>query len=672
MISDTPAWKALAEHAAEIKSTHLRELLTDDARNTSMRTTQQGIYLDYSRQNATIKTLDLLFELAETAELKKKLTAIASGEHVNVTEDRAVMHMALRAPKSKKIVVDGHDVVPDVHQVLEAIHAFSSKVREGQFLGATGKQLKNVISIGIGGSYLGPEFVYEALRHEPVAKAAAEGRRLRFLANVDPVDVARATEGLDPAETLVVVVSKTFTTAETMLNARTLRKWIVDDLVAKGATEADAVAKHMVAASSAVPLVQEFGIDRANIFGFWDWVGGRYSVTSAVGILPLALQYGYDATEQFLAGAHAMDTHLLETPLRDNLPVIMGLLGVWNSSFLGHSSRALLPYSQALLRFAAHIQQVDMESNGKRVSMEGVDLPFQAGEVNFGEPGTNGQHSFYQLIHQGRVVPCDFLGFCESQNPVQLAGEPVANHDELMSNFFAQPDALARGKSLEDLKAENRRGGFWGNAYWYDLQLEKRMPQAKAMLEELVLALPPCNEKQVLDLCAGSGRASAALLSAYPTAKLTLLDSSEQRLTMAKQRLEAVNSDASTGTKYEARAVEPSEATELTTEPVDVVIACLAFHVLTEKPAHYAQSSTSSVATEPQVLSVEGKYELLFRAAWRTLRPGGHVVFADHVGQLSLFKQLEALQRAGFEDVDCAWRKDDSFVAGGRKPLDTA
>ncbi|KAG7401137.1 hypothetical protein PHYBOEH_002695 [Phytophthora boehmeriae] len=455
MISDTPAWKALAEHAAEIKSTHLRELLADDARNASMRTTQQGIYLDYSRQNATTKTLDLLFELAETAELKKKLTAIASGEHVNVTEDRAVMHMALRAPKSKKILVDGHDVVPDVHEVLEAIRAFSSKVRDGQFVGATGKKLKNVISIGIGGSYLGPEFVFEALRHEPAAKAAAEGRNLRFLANVDPVDVARATEGLDPAETLVVVVSKTFTTAETMLNARTLRKWIVDNLVAKGATEADAVAKHMVAASSAVPLVQEFGIDRANIFGFWDWVGGRYSVTSAVGILPLALQYGYDAMEQFLAGAHAMDTHLLETPLRDNLPVIMGLLGVWNSSFLGHSSRALLPYSQALLRFAAHIQQVDMESNGKRVSMEGVDLPFQAGEVNFGEPGTNGQHSFYQLIHQGRVVPCDFLGFCESQNPVQLAGEPVANHDELMSNFFAQPDALARGKSLEDLKAEN-------------------------------------------------------------------------------------------------------------------------------------------------------------------------------------------------------------------------
>ncbi|KAF1793119.1 Phosphoglucose isomerase, C-terminal [Phytophthora cactorum] len=433
MINDTPAWKALAEHAAEIKSTHLRELLADDARNSAMRTEQQGIYLDFSP--------------GRDRRAQEEAAGYRLGEHVNATEDRAVMHMALRAPKTEKILVDGHDVVPDVHEVLDAIRAFSTNVRDGKFVGATGKKLKNVISIGIGGSYLGPEFVFEALRHESVAKAAAEGRNLRFLANVDPVDVARATSGLNPEETLVVVVSKTFTTAETMLNARTLRKWLVDDLTKKGSSEADAVSKHMVAASSAVPLVQEFGIDRANIFGFWDWVGGRYSVTSAVGILPLALQYGFDISEKFWP-------HLLETPLRNNLPVIMGLLGVWNSSFLGHSSRALLPYSQALLRFAAHIQQVDMESNGKRVTLEGVDLPFQAGEVNFGEPGTNGQHSFYQLIHQGRVVPCDFLGFCESQNPVQLAGEPVSNHDELMSNFFAQPDALARGKSIEDLKAE--------------------------------------------------------------------------------------------------------------------------------------------------------------------------------------------------------------------------
>ncbi|KAI9905518.1 hypothetical protein PsorP6_014023 [Peronosclerospora sorghi] len=455
MISSTAAWQALTTHAAEIQATHLRELLLDDTRNAAMRTEQEGLYLDFSRQNATTTTLDLLVALAETAQLEQKLEAMASGAHVNATEDRAVMHMALRAPRTDQMFVDGHDVVPAVHQVLDAIRAFSTHVRRGAFVGATGKKLTNVISIGIGGSYLGPEFVFEALRHEPVAQVAAEGRTLRFLANVDPVDVARATCGLNPEETLVIVVSKTFTTAETMLNARTLRKWIVDDLTKKGSSEADAVAKHVVAASSAVPLVEAFGIDRAHIFGFWDWVGGRYSVTSAVGILPLALHYGFDVAEQFLAGAHAMDKHLLEAPLRQNLPVLLGLFGVWNTSFLGHTARAVLPYSQALWRFAAHIQQVDMESNGKRVSVEGVELPFQAGEVDFGEPGTNGQHSFYQLLHQGRVVPCDFIGFCASQHPVELPGETVSNHDELMSNFFAQPDALARGKTLADLEAEN-------------------------------------------------------------------------------------------------------------------------------------------------------------------------------------------------------------------------
>ena len=341
-----------------------------------------------------------------------------------------------------------------MHEVLNAIKAFTTSIRSGAKKGSTGKSLKNVLSIGIGGSYLGPEFVYEALRYEPVAKAASAGRKLHFLANVDPVDVARALEGFDPEETIVVVVSKTFTTAETMLNARTLRKWLVESLGAKGVSAEDAVSKHMIAVSAAVPNVQAFGIAKENIFGFWDWVGGRYSVTSAVGIVPLALHFGFEITERFLAGAHDLDKHLMEAPFRSNLPVLMGLLGVWNSSFLGHSSRALLPYAQALLRFSAHIQQVDMESNGKRVTVEGVDLPFAAGEINFGEPGTNGQHSFYQLIHQGRVVPCDFIGFCESQNPIDLPGEPVSNHDELMSNFFAQPDALARGKSLKDLEDE--------------------------------------------------------------------------------------------------------------------------------------------------------------------------------------------------------------------------
>ncbi len=286
----------------------------------------------------------------------------------------------------------------------------------------------------------------------PQAAEVSKGRTLRFLANVDPVDVARATQGLDPEETLVVVVSKTFTTAETMLNARTLRKWLLDGI--KGASPETVIKQHVVAASSAVPLVTEFGVDPANIFGFWDWVGGRYSVCSAVGILPLALVFGYEVMEQFLAGARNIDEHFATAPLRENLPVLMGLLGLWNSTFLGHESRAILPYAQALLRFPAHVQQLDMESNGKRVAIDGRELPFQAGEVNFGEPGTNGQHSFYQLIHQGRVIPTEFIGFARSQNPLELPGEVVSNHDELMSNFFAQPDALAYGKTREELEIE--------------------------------------------------------------------------------------------------------------------------------------------------------------------------------------------------------------------------
>jgi glucose-6-phosphate isomerase len=286
----------------------------------------------------------------------------------------------------------------------------------------------------------------------PQAAEVAKGRTLRFLANVDPVDVARATQGLDPEETLVVVVSKTFTTAETMLNARTLRKWLLDGI--KGAAPEEIIRQHVVAASSAVPLVTEFGVDPANIFGFWDWVGGRYSVCSAVGVLPLALVFGFEVLEQFLAGARNIDEHFATAPLRENIPVLMGLLGVWNSTFLGHESRAILPYAQALLRFPAHVQQLDMESNGKRVGIDGRELPFQAGEVNFGEPGTNGQHSFYQLIHQGRAIPTEFIGFARSQHPIELPGEVVSGQDELMSNFFAQPDALALGKTREQLEIE--------------------------------------------------------------------------------------------------------------------------------------------------------------------------------------------------------------------------
>jgi glucose-6-phosphate isomerase len=322
-------------------------------------------------------------------------------------------------------------------------------------VGATGKPLTSVVSIGIGGSYLGPEFVFEALRTDPEASAAAEGRSLRFLANVDPVDVARALAGLNPETTLVVIVSKTFTTAETMLNARTIRRWLLDNMPRSArCSDADILRQHIAAVSTAIGKATDFGIAADNIFGFWDWVGGRYSVCSAVGVLPLSLQYGSAVVNRFLAGAHDMDRHFFESPLRTNLPVLLGLLGLWNSSFLGHSARAILPYAQALVRFAAHIQQVDMESNGKRVTADGTPLPFVAGEIVFGEPGTNGQHSFYQLLHQGRVVPAEFIGFCRSPQPVHLDGESVSNHDELMSNFFAQPDALAVGKTVAELERE--------------------------------------------------------------------------------------------------------------------------------------------------------------------------------------------------------------------------
>ena len=448
LISASPAWKALLTHAKQIQSLHLRELVQDAKRCATLTTEFDGIVLDQSRQNATIDTKRLLLDLASAAGVAGKLKAMVSGQKINTAEGRAVLHVALRAADGTSIIVDGQDVVPPVIAVQEQIKAFSDAVRAGTWKGATGKALTDVVAIGIGGSYLGPEFVYEALRTDKVCAKAATGRRLRFLANIDPIDVTRALDGLDPATTLVVVISKTFTTAETMLNARTVRAWLVKTLGAK------AVAKHMVAVSTNLPEVEKFGIDPANVFGFWDWVGGRYSVCSAVGLVPLALHFGWKPMAEFLGGARSVDQHLLSTPLERNLPVQMGLFGVWNSTFLGHPTRALLPYCQALLKFAPHIQQVDMESNGKRVALDGVVLPFAAGEINFGEPGTNGQHSFYQLLHQGRVVPADFIGFRLSQQPAELKGEAVSNHDELMSNFFAQPDALACGKTAGELRAE--------------------------------------------------------------------------------------------------------------------------------------------------------------------------------------------------------------------------
>ncbi|KAK4429240.1 Glucose-6-phosphate isomerase, cytosolic [Sesamum alatum] len=449
LICETEQWKDLKAHVDDIKKTHLRELMSDTNRCQSMMLEFDGILLDYSRQCATLDTLNKLKNLAEAAHLKEKINRMFNGERINSTENRSVLHVALRAPRDSVINSDGKNVVPDVWQVLDKIKDFSERVRSGAWVGATGKALKDVIAVGIGGSFLGPLFVHTALQTDAEAAEFAKGRQLRFLANVDPIDVARNIPGLNPETTLVVVVSKTFTTAETMLNARTLREWI------SSALGPQAVAKHMVAVSTNLTLVEKFGIDPNNAFAFWDWVGGRYSVCSAVGVLPLSLQYGFAVVEKFLKGASSIDQHFHSAPFEKNLPVLLGLLSVWNVSFLGYPARAILPYSQALEKLAPHIQQVSMESNGKGVSIDGVPLPYETGEIDFGEPGTNGQHSFYQLIHQGRVIPCDFIGVVKSQQPVYLKGELVSNHDELMSNFFAQPDALAYGKSPEQLLKEN-------------------------------------------------------------------------------------------------------------------------------------------------------------------------------------------------------------------------
>ncbi|KAK9129903.1 hypothetical protein Sjap_010390 [Stephania japonica] len=449
LICDTEPWKELKAHVDDIKKTHLRNLMSDSNRCNSMMVEFDGLFLDYTRQQARQDTMEKLLRLAQAVHLKEKILKMFSGEHINSTENRSVLHVALRAPRDKVICSDGRNVVPEVWKVLDKINEFSEKIRSGSWVGETGKALTDVIAVGIGGSFLGPLFVHTALQTDPEAMACSKGRQLRFLANVDPVDVAKSITGLNPETTLVVVVSKTFTTAETMLNARTLREWI------STALGPQAVAKHMVAVSTNLTLVEKFGIDPNNAFAFWDWVGGRYSVCSAVGILPLSLQYGFPLVEKFLKGASSIDQHFYSQSFEKNIPVLLGLLSVWNVSFLGYPARAILPYAQALEKLAPHIQQLSMESNGKGVSIDGIPLPFETGEIDFGEPGTNGQHSFYQLIHQGRVIPCDFIGVVKTQQPVYLKGELVSNHDELMSNFFAQPDALAYGKTPEELRSEN-------------------------------------------------------------------------------------------------------------------------------------------------------------------------------------------------------------------------
>jgi glucose-6-phosphate isomerase len=438
-IDQTPEWQALRRHHAELADAHLRDLFTaDPGRGEDLVCTAGDLYLDWSKHRVTAETMRLLVDLATRAGLRQRIDAMFAGQRINVTEGRAVLHVALRAPQSSSILVDGHDVVPDVHAVLARMRGFADQVRSGRWLGHTGRPVRNVVNLGIGGSDLGPAMAYAALR-----PYSDRSRRFRFVSNVDGADIAEATRDLDPAETLFVVCSKTFTTIETLTNARTARAWLLDAL-----GDPAAVGRHFVAVSTNAEKVAEFGIDTANMFEFWDWVGGRYSYPSAIG-LSLMLAIGPDRFDELLAGFHAMDEHFRTAPFERNLPVLLGLLGVWYIDFFGAESHAVLPYSQYLQHFPAYLQQLDMESNGKSVTLDGAPVPMATGPVVWGQPGTNGQHAFYQLIHQGtRLVPCDFLGFAR---PAEQVGD---HHDLLMANFLAQTEALAFGKSREQVEAE--------------------------------------------------------------------------------------------------------------------------------------------------------------------------------------------------------------------------
>jgi glucose-6-phosphate isomerase len=439
-----PQWQALQQHFGVIGQRHLRELFAaDPKRGETLVAEAVGLYVDYSKQRVDADTLRLLRELATACQLPQKIEAMFSGQKVNRTEDRAVLHVALRAPRDEKILVDGHDVVPDVHAVLDRMAAFSEKVRSGAWKGHSGKRIRNVINIGIGGSDLGPVMAFEALRDY-----SQRDMTFRFVSNVDGTDFAEAVRELDAAETLFIVCSKTFTTLETLTNAHAARGWSVAAL-----GDEKAVAKHFVAVSTNAEGVAQFGIDTANMFGFWDWVGGRYSMDSAIGLSTM-LAIGADGFGEMLAGFHAMDEHFRHTPLEHNLPAIMGLLGIWNSNFLDAATVAVLPYEQYLKRFPAYLQQLTMESNGKHVTLDGVKVDYNTGPIYWGEPGTNGQHSFYQLIHQGtRIVPCDFIGFGQPLNPLPAQGGGD-QHDLLMANLIAQGEALAFGKTADEVRAE--------------------------------------------------------------------------------------------------------------------------------------------------------------------------------------------------------------------------
>jgi glucose-6-phosphate isomerase len=434
-----PAWKALEKHHGEIGDRHLREFFSDDpGRGERLTAEGAGLFLDYSKNRVTDETLAMLKQLADEQGVAERRDAMFRGEHINVSEDRAVLHVALRMPKDRSLVVDGEDVVKQVHEVLDRMSAFSERVRSGEWRGHTGKPIRNVINIGIGGSDLGPVMAYEALRHY-----SRREMNFRFVSNVDGTDFAEKTRDLDPEETLFIVSSKTFTTLETMTNAHTAREWALAKLRSE-----EAIAKHFVAVSTNAEGVTEFGIDTDNMFGFWDWVGGRYSMDSAIGLSTM-LAIGPQQFEQMLAGFHAVDEHFKELPIGESLPSILGLLAVWYGDFFGTQTAAVLPYDQYLHRFPAYLQQLTMESNGKHVTLDGARVDYDTGAIYWGEPGTNGQHSFYQLIHQGtRLIPCDFIGFYGSLNPL---GE---HHDLLFSNVLAQPEALAFGKMPEQVREE--------------------------------------------------------------------------------------------------------------------------------------------------------------------------------------------------------------------------
>ncbi|HVR81230.1 MAG TPA: glucose-6-phosphate isomerase [Luteimonas sp.] len=438
-LTQRPQWRALQRHAQQTTPRHLRELFAaDPARGERLAAEAAGLYLDYSKQRITDETLVLLFDLADACGLQARIAAMFRGDCINTTEHRPALHVALRAPAGERIEVDGVDVVAEVQAVLARMASFADRVRNGEWTGATGKRIRNVVNIGIGGSDLGPVMAYEALRHY-----SQRDLLFRFVSNVDGTDFVEATRDLDPSETLFIVCSKTFTTLETLTNAHAARDWCLQTL-----KDDTAVAKHFVAVSTNEEGVRKFGIDTDNMFGFWDWVGGRYSMDSAIG-LPTMIAIGPEHFRDMLAGFHAVDVHFRDTPFARNLPVLMGLLALWNNNFLGAATVVVLPYAQYLKRFPAYLQQLTMESNGKHVTLDGRQVDYQTGPIYWGEPGSNGQHSFYQLIHQGtRLVPCDFIGFYQPLNPL---GD---QHDLLMANLFAQSEALAFGKSADEVKAE--------------------------------------------------------------------------------------------------------------------------------------------------------------------------------------------------------------------------